>query len=71
MTDRIKGVYVTFEKDIRDDDAEPILNAIRQIRGVLSVEAEVSNFNDHIARERVRRELGCKLMAVLYPDDEG
>lgn len=34
MTDRVKGLTVIFEQDIRDDDCEYITNAIRMIRGV-------------------------------------
>jgi hypothetical protein len=42
MTDRLKGIYVAFDEDIRDDDAEPIIQAIRQIRHVLSVTPHVT-----------------------------
>lgn len=33
MTDRINGFWVALEKDTRIDDAEPILNAVRLLRG--------------------------------------
>lgn len=68
MTDRLKGVIVTFEKDVREDDAEYILNAIRMIKGVLSVKELVSNYEQHIAEERVRHELREKIFEVLNPD---
>lgn len=68
MTDRLKGVVVTFEKDIREDDAEEILSAIRMVKGVLSVKPLVSNYEQHVAEERVRMELGQKLLKILYPD---
>lgn len=68
MTDRLKGLIVTFEKDFRDDDAEHLIDAIRMLRGVLSVKPLVSNIDDHIAQERVRRELGEKLLTVVFPD---
>jgi hypothetical protein len=35
MTDRLKGCVVTFDQDLRTDDAEAILNAIRMVKGVL------------------------------------
>lgn len=67
MTDRIKGVIVTLDQDYREDDVEKIVSAIYQIKGVRSVKSLVSNLEQHIAEERVRHEIGQKLMAVLYP----
>ena len=71
MTDRYNALTVVLEKDIRSDDAEAILNAIRQLRGVLSVNGNVADMNSHIAEERARRELGEKLWLVLYPKHDG
>lgn len=66
MTDRYAGFLVTLEYDIREDDAGEILTALRMVRGVLSVEpAPVSPMELHIAEQRVRRELGQQLIAVL------
>lgn len=69
MTDRFNSVTVVLEKDIRDDDAEVLLAAIRQLRGVLSVTGNVSDLSTHVAQERARHELGERLLAVLYPKD--
>lgn len=68
MTDRINGVIVTFSKEIREDDAEAVLNAIKMVKGVLTVKPIVSGYEQHIAEERVRRELTDKLFKVLHPD---
>ena len=68
MTDRFNSLTVVLDRDIREDDAEALLNAIRQLRGVLSVTGNVSDVGSHIAEERVRRELGDKLWEVLYPE---
>lgn len=67
MTDRLKGVWVAFEKDIREDDAEPLIAAIKQLRGVLAVESCIADHADWIALERTRRELGQKLIEVVWP----
>lgn len=67
MSDRIAAFIVTLEKDIRDDDAEKYVDAIKCIRGVQSVAPIVSDMTLHIAEERARRELGAKLWEVLYP----
>jgi hypothetical protein len=70
MTDRLKGVWVAFEKDIREDDAEAIIQAIKCLRGVIAVEGDIADANDWINRMQIRTELGVKLWAVLYPKDE-
>jgi hypothetical protein len=62
MTDRLKGCTVTFDHDIRNDDADPILDAIRQIRGVLHVEPNIVTFDDHTAEVRARTELARRLI---------
>lgn len=58
MTDRHAGYVVTLEQPIREDDAEPTLAAIRQIKGVLSVEPIINNgdleVKEMVARSRAR-----------------
>ena len=66
MTNRIKGCTVVFERDIREDDAEAVLNAIRMVRGVLSVNPSLSTHEDWMAQERVKQEIGWKLWEILY-----
>lgn len=67
MTDRFHSLTVVLEKDIRSDDAEGLIQAIRHMRGVLSVTGRVSDPDSHMAEERARRELGQKLWEILYP----
>jgi hypothetical protein len=69
VTTRVKGCWVAFEADLREDDAAPLLAAIRQLRGVLAVELEPQTPSDWIAAQRVRHELLSKLWAVLNPTD--
>ena len=64
MTDRIKGFTVTLDRDIRIDDVEQILNAVRMISGVASVKTVVTNIDDHMARERVKSEIREKLLEL-------
>jgi len=70
MTDILKGCTVAFDRDIREDDAEDILNAIRMIKGVMCVDPSRTTRQDWIAAERVRREMCANVMAVLYPKEE-
>ena len=65
MTDRLKGCIVVFEREIRDDDAEEILNAIRALRKVLKVEPLIMHGNDYHAREMAKHELRQKLFEAL------
>lgn len=67
MTDRYNALTVVLDRDIRSDDAEAIINAIRQIRGVLAVDPHVADMADHVAVARVRAELTEKLWGVLHP----
>lgn len=67
MTDRYNTLTVVLEKDVRDDDAETLLAAIRQLRGVLSASGNVTDPAAYMAEERAKRELGDKLWQVLYP----
>lgn len=60
MTDRVKGFTVTLEHDIRIDDVEVILNAVRMIKGVAHVEPSISTHEDHMASERLKWELRDK-----------
>jgi hypothetical protein len=68
MTDRVKGLVVVLEEDMRTDDVENVIRLICTIKGVLSVENNIVNPDDYINRERVRIELVQKLWSVLKPD---
>ena len=46
MTDRLKGCTVVFDRDIRVDDAEHLLDAIRMLRGVIDVTPEIKVLSD-------------------------
>jgi len=65
MTDRVKGFTVTLEKDIRIDDVEVILNAVKMIRGVAHVEPSIKTSDDHFARERVKMEMREKIWRII------
>ena len=68
MTDRYDHLTVALERDIRSDDAASLISAISQLRGVLRVEPHVQDGAGWTAEERVRHELGQKLMKVVYPE---
>lgn len=65
MTDRLKGVIVTFSKEIREDDAEETVNAIRMIKGVLSVRECVANADDYMMYEMGYTDCRRKIFEIL------
>ena len=67
MTDRYHSLTVVLEKNMRDDDAESLINAIKMMRNVISVEGNVADFTSLMAEERAINNLGQQVLAVIYP----
>lgn len=65
MTNSISAITVVLEKNMREDDVAPLMSAISQLRGVLSVSGNVSDIMEHVAQLRARRELLDKLIGTL------
>lgn len=61
MTDRIRHLTVTLDRDTRDDDAECLIAAIRQLKGVAVVEPRVVDVPDILARSAVRADVETRL----------
>ena len=54
MSDRFKGCTVVFDREIRAEDAETLLNAIRMIKGVQIVEPSIRTPDDWMAESKGR-----------------
>ena len=65
MTDRVHSLTVVLEADVRDDDIQPVINAIRMIKCVIDVRPEVANITTHMAEKRARMDLQKQLWDVL------
>ncbi len=65
MTDRYYALTVALEKDIRSDDAENLIQAIKMLKGVLNVKPEITTPTTWMAEERAIRELKQKLWDAL------
>lgn len=66
MTDRISYLTVVLTHDIRADEVEAVMEAIRQNRHVLAVAAgEPVSPMEYVARERVKSELLEKVLGFL------
>lgn len=68
MTDRISAFTVILDKDLRDDDAQLTIDAIAQIKGVLTVEPakDPNMLASIVANARIRQEIGAKLYDVVW-----
>ena len=67
MTDRIKGLTVAIQLDMREDDCQKIIDAITLIKGVTSVESHIADIPHQLAVQAARNEFRDKLWQVLYP----
>lgn len=65
MTDRLKGFVVTLQENMREDDAQEVINAIKMIKNVLTVKPLVTGWEDGMFYDRVKRDLISKLWDVL------
>ncbi len=67
MTDRYYALTVCLDKDIREDDAAPIIEAIMLLRGVICVKPNISNPEIWAAEMRASVELRQRVIDALYP----
>jgi len=69
MTSRVSGFVVTLEKNLREDDAQEIANAISLLRGVTLVSpVESDPLAEQVTTARVRQQVVTALLSVF---DEG
>lgn len=57
MSDRFSTLVVVLDHDVHEDNIEALVGAIKHLRGVASVKANVTNFEDYAARARVKSDL--------------
>lgn len=65
MTERHSGYVVVLADDIREDDAEAIITALRQIRGVIGVAPVESSPEQQIAQMRADARWRELLLALV------
>lgn len=69
MTERHAGYIVSLDTDLRADDAQVILQALHQIKGVIKVEPVVLQAGIHIAQARAERRIEQRLWKALHDGD--
>ena len=70
MSDRTVALTVVLDETYRVDDAEAIMNAIKMIKGVSTVAANVSDVNTYISYAKASAELEKKLFKILHDERE-
>lgn len=68
MTDRYSGFIVTLRNDLRSDDVEATLNALRMVKGVIDVSPIVSDCEVSVAAIRAKNEMREKLFNFIRED---
>jgi hypothetical protein len=63
-------ITVVLEKEQSDESAALILAAIRQIKGVTSAEANISDETQYLAITRARTEIRQQIVEILYPKNQ-
>ena len=71
MSDRIYSYTVTLDGTYKDEDANQIQDAIEMIKGVSRVVPLVANAETYFAVNKARRDLGEKILDVIYPKGKG
>lgn len=65
MTARVRSLTIALDDDIRTDDVESLVNAIKMMRNVLSVTTNEVNPNDWATERRVKLETAQKLTQLI------
>ena len=65
MTDRIRTITVALDRDIRDDDVQPILDAIGMIKCVAHVTPNVVDYGDYAARSSLAHNVQRKMYEAI------
>ena len=67
MTDRYNALIVALDHDIRSDDCQAVINAIMQLKGVLTVTGNVVTPDAWTAEVRAKMECFEAIRKVLFP----
>lgn len=62
MTDRVNALVVSLDKDYRDDDIQCLIDAVMMLKGVKSVDVNVSSIDSIVAESRYKQSVAEKLI---------
>ena len=69
MTDRYKSILVELDREIRDDDAESLLIALKMIKGVWRVKPYVMGAEDYSSYAKGCHDTKMKLYKLIAEED--
>jgi hypothetical protein len=68
MMSKYSSLTVVLEEDLSEERMVPLMAAVGYLRGVHSVKAGSRDvMAEHVATDRIRREMGDKLFAIVFP----
>lgn len=65
MSDRINAFTIVLDKDIKNEDVQDLLTALKMLKGVISVTPNVADISDHIAQMRERARINHELIKII------
>ena len=68
MTDRHAGYVIVLSEDLREDDAQAMIDAFKLFRSVLTVEPIKGNPEIQMATHRARAEIEKKLWTAIQEE---
>lgn len=72
MTDRYSALTIVLDNDLRSDDCEDLIKAIKMLKGVLRVEPFVTDVSgEYVGYTRARSELLDKILAIFRNNKVG
>jgi hypothetical protein len=71
MTDRIHSLTVTLDDAYREDDIQPIINAIKMLKCVAKVNKHIANHETYWAETRARTDLISRIYEALREPANG
>ena len=66
--DQHSGYVVTLNTEVREDDSQEIMRAIKLLKGVLSVDPLVADPTHFVTKRVIMSELRDKIARVLFDD---
>jgi hypothetical protein len=70
MSDRFSGLVVILADDVREDDAQPLISAIGQLRGVQNVLPVTSRPGlEMVVKQRIRDRMHRVLVQALFSEE--
>lgn len=65
MSEKVKGIVITFKEDVSKEKADFIMDALYLYRDVIDVSPVMVEFNDHMIAMQIKHEIKMKLFDVV------